>query len=586
MSRYFDTKGKSVTPEETISRIQGILSELGIVTVQQWNEVDGNLFSLNLRIAGTCIFSNGKGLSEQYALASAYAELMERLQSMVLFRYSIPMVDPCALEGGFTYSPDEKWRPIDDIECDEPFIADLFGGIVPDVSEKNDMLRKIEGIFSKEDPEAAIHEGKLSCVPFEGFATGEITDIPLRALDIMCGSNGLCAGNTRDEALVQGFSELFERYVNRKIIEEKITPPDIPRDYIGKNYPKLDSIIKTIEEHGVVITLKDCSLGKKYPVVAAICRDIGSAKYFVKFGASPDLGIAAERCLTEMFQGRSLKTKHWLKKRFYVEDAKFIRRNIETNLHDGDGYYPLSLFGESDTAFSGWYYKGTSNEEYLAEIKEVLRENGFSAYVHNWTAVSFPTYQIYIPGMSFIYADADERISWHVKLSKVRSMLLNISGIGLEQTEFLRDFIAENSAGKGSIAPFLPVPMYASSRYSKMPADLFISALYIRNGMFPEAFSALYPLYSSSDDVMINMLSIWLILKSSGKEDAYIRGYMQKNFSDAQNEAFGKFLNDGDILAGYELKCFDCSGCSETSCCYKSVYGIYNKVRSYISSKR
>lgn len=102
--------------------------------------------------------------------------------------------------------------------------------------------------------------------------------------------------------------------------------------------------------------------------------------------------------------------------------------------------------------------------------------------------------------------------------------------------------------------------------------------------MFPEDFSVLYPLYSSSDDVMINMLAIWLILKSSGKGDAYVSAYMSKNFSDAQNKAFGKFLNSGDMFAGYELKCFDCSGCSETSCCYKSVYSIYNKVRSYILS--
>ncbi|MBQ6836341.1 MAG: hypothetical protein IJO47_04745, partial [Clostridia bacterium] len=72
MTSYFETKGKSITPEETISNIEGILSSLGIVTIQQWNEVDSNLFSLNLRIVGTCIFSNGKGLSEKYALASAY----------------------------------------------------------------------------------------------------------------------------------------------------------------------------------------------------------------------------------------------------------------------------------------------------------------------------------------------------------------------------------------------------------------------------------------------------------------------------------------------------------------------------------
>ena len=470
---------------------------------------------------------------------------------------------------------------------DEPFIADLLRSNTASCKvDKDTILKKIGEIFGREDPRYLRQDSSICCVPFVNYYTGEETYIPLRAIDIMCGSNGLCAGNTKEEALVQGLSELCERYVNRRIIEDKITPPDIPRSYIKANYPQLERIIYTLEGHGLGITIKDCSLGERYPVVAVICRDVVTEKYFIKFGASPDLGIAIERCLTETFQGRSLKSRRWLKKRFYVEDAKFIKRNIETNLHNGNGYYPLSFFGASKSAFKGWFYSGNSNEKYLDEMTKVLTENGFDIYIRDWSATSFPTYQIYIPGISFIYSDVQERLEWHIKLSAVRKSFLHMSSINLDELEVIRSFMAANSDSNSSIAPFLPVPMFGHNRFSTLSIELFVAAIYIKNNMFAESFNALYPLYRSSDDVLINMLAIWLILKSSGKDEGHIQEYLQASFSSIHNEEFREFLHDGDILANYELKCFNCSACKETSCCFRSVGNIYNKVRSFLAEKK
>ena len=45
-----------------------------------------NIYSLQLRVIDTPLFSNGKGISESLARASAYAELIERMQNGIIFR--------------------------------------------------------------------------------------------------------------------------------------------------------------------------------------------------------------------------------------------------------------------------------------------------------------------------------------------------------------------------------------------------------------------------------------------------------------------------------------------------------------------
>ena len=42
----------------------------------------------------------------------------------------------------------------------------------------------------------------------------------------------MCAGNSPEEALVQGLSEIIERVVQRRIFTEKPALPDVPEEYI------------------------------------------------------------------------------------------------------------------------------------------------------------------------------------------------------------------------------------------------------------------------------------------------------------------------------------------------------------------
>ncbi len=78
-------KYKDSAPLETIENIRNILSNLGIFCVEKWLNSAETLYSVNLQVPGTNIASNGKGTSYEFALASGYAELIERLQNNVYF---------------------------------------------------------------------------------------------------------------------------------------------------------------------------------------------------------------------------------------------------------------------------------------------------------------------------------------------------------------------------------------------------------------------------------------------------------------------------------------------------------------------
>ena len=125
-------------------------------------------------------------------------------------------------------------------------------------------------------------------------------------LNLLCGSNGLCAGNSKEEAIVQGVSEIFERYVHKYISKDHIKCPYIEKKEIEKYavYQKM----KCIEEHGFIWEVLDCTNGDKYPVVGLIVLERKMSRYAFVLGSDVDFEIALERCITEMLQGKTIDT--------------------------------------------------------------------------------------------------------------------------------------------------------------------------------------------------------------------------------------------------------------------------------------
>lgn len=79
---------KDSLPRDTIRKDRKILTDLNLNTSEQWFTPTEGLYSLHLSVIGTSIYSNGKGSTIEYTLASAYGELLERIQNLTFYRMS------------------------------------------------------------------------------------------------------------------------------------------------------------------------------------------------------------------------------------------------------------------------------------------------------------------------------------------------------------------------------------------------------------------------------------------------------------------------------------------------------------------
>ena len=85
MSKLSDRHYKEKQPEETVGQIQKILKNLEINVTEEWQKKSSiGTYALRLKIENMDIGVNGKGINKIYAQASAYAELIERLQNDLL----------------------------------------------------------------------------------------------------------------------------------------------------------------------------------------------------------------------------------------------------------------------------------------------------------------------------------------------------------------------------------------------------------------------------------------------------------------------------------------------------------------------
>lgn len=390
-----DKKFKEKEPKETIRIIKNILKNLGIEVEEKWvPESTVKTYSVRVNIKGTQFGTNGKGVNKEFALASAYGEFMERLQNKAL---GLPMLNKKSTKG-YYFVHDERLMKVDEILYDNTrFVQNLLKQLGYDCLCREEQIKKLDELFVKN-----IEEQKILMYPFYNYTQEKMEYLPFSIIASFYGTNGMCAGNTIQEALVQGFSEIFERYVQRRVIEEKIVLPNVPEDYIMKFelVYSMYQTMKKIEEYEFYV--KDASLGMDFPVVAIIIIEKNTRRYGVHFGAHPDFGIALERAFSEASQGRDI-----LK---FAQSSKFDFRNLNVNseanlynLYDiAKGQYPYQFFSE-DADFEFKEYKDVSeksNTELLNDILKLVSEKGYNIYIRDVSFLGICTYHIIVPELS------------------------------------------------------------------------------------------------------------------------------------------------------------------------------------------
>lgn len=219
---------KQKTPEETVQFLQDILKNMKVEVTETWQERSSiGTYALRLDFRGTKIGANGKGVSKAYAKASAYAEFFERYQNDIL--------GPRVFFGSkfpFFMSPDEKILSSAEIVQNANSFTSLYFSQrgLSGVSDEE----KAKAFYDVQKVDYHIYglEDKYITLPFYSIKEKKVVYLPKSTYTPFYGSNGMCAGNSPEEALVQGLSEIIERVVQRRIFTEKPALPDVPEEYI------------------------------------------------------------------------------------------------------------------------------------------------------------------------------------------------------------------------------------------------------------------------------------------------------------------------------------------------------------------
>lgn len=421
--------GKDAALEDSIARFQQKLSDLGFnIEEASWLNPVPHVWSVHIRDRDCPLcFTNGKGASKKAALASALGEYFERLSTNYFFADFY--LGKQIAEGDFVHYPNEKWFPIPEDDA-------LPAGILD------------ERLHAFYDPQQELSAGDLvdlqsgnadrgvCALPFTRQSDQQTVYIPMNIIGNLYVSNGMSAGNTANEARVQGLSEVFERYVKNRIIAESISLPAIPDEVLNR-YPGVVEAITKLEEEGFPILSYDASLGGNYPVICVVLFNPTNGTCFASFGAHPDFGVALERTVTELLQGRSLKDLDVFTAPTFDDEEVAEHTNLETHFIDSSGLISWDLFKQdADYPFVDWNFSGSTQEEF-ATLMSIFDKEDAEVYIADYEHLGVYACRIIVPGMSDIYPAEDLLLANNSMGAHLRDTLLALPGSEWEPEEYL-----------------------------------------------------------------------------------------------------------------------------------------------------
>ena len=394
--------GKDAALEDTIVRLKTRLLDWGFdVEEASWLNPVPNVWSVHIRDR-YCpyLFTNGKGVTKDAALASALGEFFERLNCNYFFA-DFYLGERIA-KSEFVHYPNEKWFPFKNDKMPEGLMNEALW----DFYDPGRELTPAQLV----DTNSGNDERGICALPYTNVMDEKTYYIPMNIVGNLYVSNGMSAGNTKTEARVQALSEVFERSIKNKILAEGISLPTIPKEVLNR-YPKVVEAIEELESHGYPIICKDASLGGKYPVINVTLLNPTEGTAFASFGAHPKFQVALERTLTELLQGRRLDQLNvFSPPTFELEDVA-DHLNLEAHFIDSNGLIHWNFFKETaDYEFADWNFgDNTTLGEYDALIS-IFKQIEKDVYVMDFEHLNVYGCRIHVPGMSEIYQPED--LAW------------------------------------------------------------------------------------------------------------------------------------------------------------------------------
>lgn len=421
--------GKDAALEDSINYFHQQLASYDLeVKEASWLNPVPNVWSVHIQNTQCPLcFANGKGASKKAALASALGEYFERLSTNYFF--SDFYLGEDAANADFVHYPTEKWFPIPE------------SGLLPEglLSEKllkfynpNGELTAMDLI----DLQSSHPERGICALPFVQQSDHKTVYVPVNLIANLYASNGMSAGNTRNEARVQGLSEIFERFAKNKIIAEAISLPIIPTDVINR-YPEVLEAIETLENEGFPLYCFDASLGGEFPVICVVLFNPQNGTSYASFGAHPNFGVALERTVTELLQGRSLKDLDVFSPPSFDNDDVADLSNLETHFIDSSGLISWDLFNQqSDYEFVDWDFSGTTEQEF-ANLMAIFNRYETEVLIMDYEHLGVYACRILAVGMSEIYPPEDLLLANNNMAIHLRDLILSLPYKKLTAKQYL-----------------------------------------------------------------------------------------------------------------------------------------------------
>jgi YcaO-like protein with predicted kinase domain len=281
---------KSRDPKETYRKIDKFLEEINLKSKLEYEENKISRCGVS-SYYGRISFKTGekrsqlvigKGLTSELCRSSAFGELIERLLT------------------GFL-----------------PVSCILKESMFPLISKTNENKKAFPKIKKKEFltffPKFEHQKGKFESDWKEAISIIDEKKyrIPHSFMVRVSGTNGLAAGNTLEEAFVQAFFEIVERFSLIEHVTKKISAKSINIETIKNK--KIIKFVNLFESLNFKIDIKDFTFNNRLPVMGVLFTNnnlkkstklIKAVHYRnIHLGAHFDLEEAIIRCFTEHIQG-------------------------------------------------------------------------------------------------------------------------------------------------------------------------------------------------------------------------------------------------------------------------------------------
>lgn len=287
LKTYTTDQDKAIRPEDTIARFKGRLQSLDIDILKEVKRIDNGRLDIPVffsvcgedaqALTGTKK-QMGKGSSPIQAEASACMELAERFSFFAFKSNSDNFITgdyQQMRDNGYpVLAPSRLLQSVHDTRHDVDFLEELLQGI------------PMQWTWA-----TSLTTGLDTLIPFSWFfAINEF--------------NGPSAGNTYEEAALQGISEVVERHVCALVNHEKIPTPTI--DPASVKDPVARDLLEKFARNNIELYLNDFSLDTGISTVAALAIDRttfpATSEIVFTAGTTPDPEKALIRAVTEVAQ--------------------------------------------------------------------------------------------------------------------------------------------------------------------------------------------------------------------------------------------------------------------------------------------